>query len=43
MKALMDLFPGFGSAMNRISGVEKLMSSVADYREASRHSVRMSM
>jgi uncharacterized protein len=43
MKALMDLFPGFGPAMNRISGAEKLMSSVADYREARRHSARMSM
>jgi short-subunit dehydrogenase len=43
MKALMDLFPGFGPAMNRISGAEKLMSSVADYREARRHSARMSI
>ena len=34
MKALMDLFPGFGPAMNRISGADKLMTTVADYREA---------
>jgi short-subunit dehydrogenase len=34
MKALMDFFPGFGPAMNRLAGAEKLMSSVADYREA---------
>ena len=36
MKALMDLFPGFGPAMNRLAGAEKVMSSVADYREAQR-------
>jgi short-subunit dehydrogenase len=36
LKALMDLFPGLGAALNRISGSEKLMSSVADYREAAR-------
>ena len=34
MKALMDLFPGFGAAMNRVSGSEKLMGTVSDYREA---------
>jgi short-subunit dehydrogenase len=34
MKALMDLFPGFGPAMNRISGAERLMATVADHREA---------
>jgi short-subunit dehydrogenase len=34
LKALMDLFPGLGPAMNRVSGAEKLMTSVADYREA---------
>lgn len=33
IKALMDLFPGLGPAMNRAAGVEKLMSSVADFRE----------
>ena len=33
MKALMDLFPSLGPAMNRAAGVEKLMASVADYRE----------
>ena len=34
MKALMDLFPGFGSTMNRVSGAEKLMATVAEFREA---------
>ena len=34
LKALLDLFPGFGPALNRLAGAEKLMSSVADYREA---------
>ena len=34
MKALMDLFPGVGSTMNRVSGAEKLMGTVADFREA---------
>jgi len=34
LKALMDLLPGFGPAMNRVSGVEKLIASVADHREA---------
>jgi short-subunit dehydrogenase len=34
LKALMDLFPGFGAAMNRISGGEKTMARVADHREA---------
>ena len=34
MKALMDLFPGFGPAMTRMSGGEKLIARVADYREA---------
>ena len=33
LKALMDFFPGFGPAMNRISGGEKLMGLVADHRE----------
>jgi short-subunit dehydrogenase len=33
MKALMDLFPGFGPAMNRISGGQKFMALVADHRE----------
>jgi hypothetical protein len=30
----MDLFPGFGSTMNRVSGAEKIMGTVADLREA---------
>ena len=34
MKALMDLFPWVGSTMNRVSGAEKLMGTVADFREA---------
>lgn len=33
MIALMDLFPGLGAVLNRVSGSEKLMGSVADYRE----------
>jgi short-subunit dehydrogenase len=33
LKSLMDLFPGFGAAMNRASGAEKTMSVVADFRE----------
>jgi short-subunit dehydrogenase len=37
MKALTDLFPGLGPAMNRLAGADKLMSSVADYREAQHH------
>jgi short-subunit dehydrogenase len=36
LKALMDLFPGLGPALNRLSGTNKLMASVADYREAQR-------
>lgn len=32
----MDLFPGMGPAMNRITGVEQLMGSVADHREKQR-------
>jgi short-subunit dehydrogenase len=36
LKALMDYFPGLGPAINRLSGANKLMSSLADYREAQR-------
>ncbi len=36
LKALMDCFPGLGPALNRLSGADKLMTSVADYREATR-------
>jgi short-subunit dehydrogenase len=36
LKALMDYFPGLGPAINRLSGADKLMASVADYREATR-------
>jgi short-subunit dehydrogenase len=32
LKALMDLFPGFGPAVTRLSGAEKLMGLVADQR-----------
>jgi short-subunit dehydrogenase len=41
LKALMDLSPGLGRAMNRISGAEKLMGLVADYREAGHAATRM--
>ena len=34
LKALLDRFPALGAAMNRLAGAEKLMGSVADYREA---------
>ena len=34
LKAFMDLYPGFGPTMNRISGGEKFMGLVADHREA---------
>lgn len=33
MRALMDRFPGLGPSMNRISGTEATMRSVAEYRE----------
>jgi len=33
LKALLDLFPGFGPAMTRMSGGEKFMGIVADHRE----------
>jgi hypothetical protein len=36
LKALMDYFPGLGPRLNRLSGADKLMSAVADYREAAR-------
>jgi short-subunit dehydrogenase len=36
MKALMDLFPGLGPRMTRISGGDKVMAQVADHREANR-------
>ena len=36
LKALMDYFPGMGPAVNRLSGADKLMASVADCREAAR-------
>jgi hypothetical protein len=32
----MDYFPGLGPGLNRLSGADKLMTSVADYREATR-------
>jgi hypothetical protein len=32
LKALMDLFPGFGPSLTRLSGAEKLMGFVADQR-----------
>jgi short-subunit dehydrogenase len=36
LKALMDYFPRLGPALNRLSGADKLMASVADFREAER-------
>jgi short-subunit dehydrogenase len=36
MKALLDYFPGMGPALNRMSGADKTMTTVADYREAKR-------
>lgn len=40
MKALMDFFPGFGPAITRISGGDKFMATVADYREAQHATLR---
>jgi hypothetical protein len=40
LKALLDLFPGLGAALNRISGSEKTMGRVADHREAQRAAVQ---
>jgi short-subunit dehydrogenase len=34
LKALLDLFPGLGPAMNRLAGADELMETVADFREA---------
>ena len=36
LKALMDYFPRMGPALNHLSGADKLMASVADYRESAR-------
>jgi short-subunit dehydrogenase len=38
LKALMDLFPGLGPALNRLAGAERVMSAVADYRESQHRS-----
>ena len=38
LKALMDYFPRLGPALNRLSGADKLMTAVADHREAARTS-----
>lgn len=40
MKAVMDLFPGFGPWMNRVSGGERTMAAVADFRQAAHESAR---
>jgi len=32
----MDYFPGLGPGLNRLSGADKLMTAVADHREAAR-------
>ena len=34
----MDLFPGFGPWMNRVSGGERTMAAVADFRQAAHES-----
>jgi len=34
MKALMDYFPAFGPAMNKMAGADKIVNAVADYRDA---------
>jgi hypothetical protein len=39
MKALMDYFPGMGPVLNRVSGADKTMTTVADHREAKRPDV----
>jgi short-subunit dehydrogenase len=36
LKALMDYFPGLGPRLNRLSGADRLMTAVADHREAAR-------
>jgi short-subunit dehydrogenase len=36
LRALMDLFPGMGPAMNQIGGVTPLMKQIADFRERQR-------
>jgi hypothetical protein len=36
LKALMDYFPRLGPRLNRLSSADKLMSAVADHREAAR-------
>jgi short-subunit dehydrogenase len=41
LKALMDYFPGLGPALNRVSGANKLMTAVADHREAVRTSTAL--
>ena len=40
LKALMDLFPGFGPAMTRMSGGDRFMATVADYRESQHATLR---
>jgi len=32
----LDYFPGMGPVINRLSGADKLMVTVAEYREAAR-------
>jgi hypothetical protein len=33
LRAIMDRFPGIGPAINRATGAQKTMQTVADYRE----------
>ena len=40
MMGLMDLFPGLGARMNRISGAERTMNVVADHRQAQHEAAR---
>lgn len=39
MKALMDLFPGFGQAMNRMAGVDATMRRVIEFRKHSTNGI----
>jgi short-subunit dehydrogenase len=36
IKALLDYFPGMGPTLNRVSGADKTMTTVPDYRQAQR-------
>jgi hypothetical protein len=36
MRAIMDRFPGIGPALNRVTGADKTMLTVAEYRQRER-------